>query len=352
MLSYARLRRSLNNNFIFHKELKAVIIRRHGGPEVLSYEEIPDPVPQKGHVLVKVNYCAVNHLDIWVRNGISGKTVQFPHILGCDVSGTLVDGFGGFKKGDKVIVYPAIDSNVSRVSFGIIGGFGKYKGGYAEIIQVPKKNIIKKPDWFSDQEAASINVSYLTAWNMLEKSRCKKDDIALVWGANSGVGSAAILLAKAKGLKIITIVSDKNKAMFAKKLGADFVIDRSIKDVTSEVLKFTNQVGVDAVIDHVGAKTWPVSLEVLKVKGRMIACGTTTGGEAIVNIRSFYSKEAQIIGAYLGSKSQLVALHKFMKLKKIKPIIDSIFDLKDAKLAHQKMEKSNQFGKMLLQISN
>ncbi|MDE1876614.1 MAG: zinc-binding dehydrogenase [Thaumarchaeota archaeon] len=332
--------------------MKAVIIRKHGGPEVLSYEETPDPVPQKGHVLVKVNYCAVNHLDIWVRNGISGKTVQFPHILGCDVSGTLIDRFGGFKKGDKVIIYPAIDSNVSRVSFGIIGGFGKYKGGYAEIIQVPKKNIIKKPDWFSDQEAASINVSYLTAWNMLEKSRCKKDDIVLVWGANSGVGSAAILLAKAKGLKIITIASDKNKAMFAKKLGADFVIDRNIKDVTSEVLKFTNQVGVDAVIDHVGAKTWPVSLEVLKVKGRMVACGTTTGGEAIVNIRSLYSKEAQIIGVYLGSKSQLVALHKFMKLKKIRPVIDSVFDLKDVKKAHQRMEESNQFGKMLLQISN
>ncbi|MGI0007431.1 MAG: zinc-binding dehydrogenase [Nitrosotalea sp.] len=332
--------------------MKSVIIRKHGGPEVLSYEEIPDPVPQKGHVLVKVNYCAVNHLDIWVRNGIPGKTVSFPHILGCDISGTLIEKFGGFKKDDKVIVYPAVDSNVARVSFGIIGGFGKYNGGYAEIIQVPKKNIIKKPDWFSDQEAASINVSYLTAWNMLEKSRCKKDDIILIWGANSGVGSAAILLAKAKGLKVITITSDKNKAVFAKKLGADHIIDRNAKDVTSEVLKITEQVGVDVVIDHVGAKTWPISLEVLKIKGTMVACGTTTGGEATVNIRSFYSKEAQIIGTYLGSRSQLVALHKFMKLKKIKPAIDSIFDLRDAKLAHQKMEKSNQSGKILLQVSN
>jgi NADPH:quinone reductase-like Zn-dependent oxidoreductase len=346
------LRRSLNNNFIFHKELKAVIIRKHGGPEVLSYEEIPDLVPQKGHALVRVNYCAVNHLDIWVRNGISGKTVSFPHILGCDVSGTLVDGFGSFKKGENVVIYPAIDSNVSRVSFGIIGGFGIYKGGYAEFIQVPKKNIIKKPDWLSDQEAASINVSYLTAWNMLEKSRCKKNDTILIWGANSVVGSAAILLAKAKGLRVITIASGKNKVAFAKKLGADHIIDRNAKDVTSEVLRFTDQAGVDAVIDHVGAKTWPTSLEVLTVKGRMVACGTTTGGEALVNIRSFYSKEAQIIGSYLGSKSQLVALHKFMKLKKIRPVIDSIFDLKDVKLAHQKMEKSNQSGKILLRISN
>ncbi|MGB9125665.1 MAG: zinc-binding dehydrogenase [Nitrosotalea sp.] len=331
--------------------MNAIIIRKHGGPEVLLYEKVPDPVPEKGDVLVKVNYCAVNHLDIWVRNGIAGKQIAFPHILGCDISGTLLEGFADFKKNEKIIVYPAFDSNVPRVSFGIIGGFGKYKGGYAELISVPKKNIIKKPDWLSDQEAAAINVSYLTAWNMLEKSRCKKGDTVLIWGANSGVGSAAILLAKAKGFRIITVASNKNKIKSVKKLGVDFVIDRNTQDVTFEVLKITNQVGVDAVIDHVGTKTWPVSLEVLKIKGRMIACGTTTGGEAIVNIRAFYSKEAQIIGAYLGSKSQLVSLHKFMKLKKIKPVIDDIFDLKDAKAAHQKMEKSNQFGKILLKIS-
>lgn len=332
--------------------MKAIIIDRHGGPEVLSYEQIPDPIPEKGDVLVKVNYCAVNHLDIWVRNGIAGKRVSFPHVLGCDISGTLLEGFSGFKKGDKVIVYPAFDGKIPRVSFGIIGGFGKYRGGYAELIAVPKKNIIKKPIWLSDKEAAAINVSYLTAWNMLEKSRCKKGDIILIWGANSGVGSAAILLAKAKELKIITIASDKHKVRFAKKLGADFVIDRSTQNVTSEVLKITNQVGVDAVIDHVGAKTWPVSLEVLKVKGKMIACGTTTGGEATVDIRAFYSKEAQIIGAYLGSKSQLVSLHKFMKLKNIKPAIDRTYKLEDARLAHQEMEKSNQFGKILLQVSS
>ncbi|VVC05520.1 NAD-dependent alcohol dehydrogenase [uncultured archaeon] len=332
--------------------MKAVIIKKHGGPDVLSYEQDPDPVSQKEHVLVKVNYCAVNHLDIWVRNGMPGKSVVFPHILGCDICGTVLEGFGGFKKGEKVVMYPVVDSGIPRVSFGIIGGFGKYRGGYAEIISVPKKNIIKKPRWFSDKEAAAINISYLTAWNMLEKSRCKKGDTVLIWGANSGIGSAAILLAKAKGLKIITVTSNNNKTTLAKKLGADFVIDRSTKDVTSEVLRLTNQVGVDAVIDHVGAKSWPVSLEVLKVKGRMVSCGTTTGDEALVNIRLFYSKEAQIIGAYLGSKSQLVSLHKFMKLKKIRPVIDSVFDLKDVKDAHQKMEQSNQFGKILLQISS
>lgn len=332
--------------------MKAVIIRKHGGPDVLSYEEISDPQCNKGHVLVKVNRCAVNHLDIWVRNGISGKAISFPHILGCDICGTLLEEFQNFKKDEKVIVYPAIASSLPRVSFSIIGGFGKYQGGYAEVIMVPKKNIIKKPTWLSDDEAASINVSYLTSWNMLEKSKCKKGDTILIWGSNSGVGSAAILLAKAKGLKVITVASDKNKVNFAKKLGADFVIDRSICDVSVEVLRYTKEYGVDAVIDHVGNKTWPTSLQVLKVKGKMITCGTTSGGEGMVNIRDFYSKEAQIIGAYLGSKFQLVSLHKFMKSERIRPVIDTVFELKDANLAHQRMEQSSQFGKIILRVSS
>ena len=332
--------------------MKAAVIWKHGGPEVLSYEEIKSPTLEKDHAIVKVSYCAINHLDIWVRNGLPGKSVSFPHILGCDVCGTLVNGFGNFKKGDKVVVYPAVESGVPRVSYSIVGGFSKYQGGYAELIQVPKRNIVKKPNWLTDSEASSLNVSYLTAWNMLERSGCKKGDSILIWGANSGVGSAAILLAKAKGLKTITIASDKMKIDFAKKLGANFVINRTDSDVALSVLKHTDNLGVDAVIDHVGSKTWPVSIEVLKVGGRMIACGTTTGGEASVNIRTFYSKEAQIIGAYLGSKSQLVALHKFMKLKKIKPIIDSIFDLKDVALAHKKMEQSTQLGKIVLKVTS
>ncbi|MGI0046423.1 MAG: zinc-binding dehydrogenase [Nitrosotalea sp.] len=332
--------------------MKAIVIRKHGGPDVLSYEEIDNPQPAKGHAIVRVDYCAVNHLDIWVRDGLPGRHVSFPHVLGCDISGTLVEGFGRFKKGDKVIVYPAIQSGIPRVSFSIIGGFGKYHGGYAELVRVPKKNIIKKPDGFSGVEACALNVSYLTAWNMLKRSRCKKGDTVLIWGANSGVGSAAILLAKAMGLRIITVVSSQNKADLARKLGAQFVIDRNRSDVIVETLKHTNDQGVDAVIDHVGAKTWPISIEVLKIGGKMITCGTTTGGEANVNIRILYSKEASIIGAYLGTKSQLIALHKFMKSKKIRPIIDSVFELKDAQLAHQKMEDSSQFGKIVLKVSS
>jgi len=330
--------------------LKAVVIRKHGGPDVLSYEDVKNPTPKKDHVVLKVDYCAINHLDIWVRNGLPRKKVSFPHILGCDICGTLVDDSGSFKKNEKVVVYPAVESGVPRVSYSIIGAFGKYQGGYAEFVQVPQENIIRKPPWLTDEEACVLNISYLTAWNMLERSDCKKNDTMLIWGANSGVGSAAILLAKAKGIQVITVASDIKKINQAKKLGADNIIDRSKSDISSEVLKYTKNEGVDAVIDHVGAKTWPISLNVLKIGGKMLACGTTTGSEATINIREFYSKEAHIIGAYLGTKSQLVSLHKFMKLKRIKPLIDSTYKLKDARQAHEKMEQSNQFGKIILKI--
>jgi len=330
--------------------LKAVVIRKHGGPDVLSYEEIARPRPKSGHAIIKVSCCAVNHLDIWVRKGLIGRKVLFPHVLGCDVCGSLMEGFGNFKKGEKVVVYPAIKSDIPRVSYTIIGGFGKYHGGYAEFIQVPQTNIVRKPAWLSDAEACALNVSYLTAWNMLERSNCKKGDTILIWGSNSGVGSAAILLAKAKGIKVITVASNANKVRRAKRLGANLVIDRSKLDVIAQVLKYTKNRGVDTVIDHVGAKTWSVSIEALKVGGIMLACGTTSGSEATINIRAFYSKEARVIGAYLGTKSQLVSLHKFMKSRKIKPVIDKVFDLKDAVLAHKKIESSNQFGKIILKI--
>ena len=316
----------------------------------MSYDEVPDPRPSKGHVIVRVTHCAVNHLDIWVRKGIAGKHVSFPHVLGCDISGTLEEGFGRFRKGEKVVVYPAVQSETPRVSFSIIGGFGRYQGGYAEMVRVPKENIIRQPSWLSDEEACALNVSYLTAWNMLEKSGCKRESTILIWGANSGVGSAAILLARAMGLRIITVASSKHGASTAKKLGAGHVIDRTRSDILSETLRYTKEEGVDAVIDHVGAKTWPTSLEVLRVGGRMIACGTTTGGEGVVNIRPFYSKEATIHGAYLGSRSQLLSLHRFMKSGGIRPVIDRIFDLKDAKEAHKRMESGAQFGKIILRV--
>ncbi len=299
-------------------------------------------------VIVKVRYCAINHLDILVRNGSTVRKIQFPHILGCDVCGTLEEGFGNFKIGDKVVIYPVINDGSSNL-INIIGGFSAYNGGYAEFIRVPKQCIVKKPHYFSDKEACSLNISYLTAWNILESLDCKTGKCIFVWGAGSGIGSAIILLAKARGINVITVTSNDEKMKLSKKIGADVIINRNKKNILKSVTKYYSG-GVDYVVDHVGAKTWPISIKLLKVGGKMATCGITTGCQTRINILDIYNKQLTIFGIYAGSKSQLMKLHSFMKNNKIKPVIDSTFSLENAVFAHKRMTSNNHFGKIILEI--
>ena len=339
--------------------MKAVAINEHGGIDKLIYQDIEDPRPLKDEVLVKVKACGVNHIDIWVRQGLAGKALQFPHILGCDIVGEVASKNKNFRIGSRVMVYPGLScgkcsyckarkENLCR-EFSIIGGFSDVQGGYAEYVKVPLRNIVSIPTWFSFEEAACLSVSYLTSWNMLKSTNVSKGMTLLVYGAGSGVGSAAIQLARAKGAKVITTVGDERKVTLAKKLGANHVINRMTHDIVLEVMTLTSD-GVDAVIDHVGASTWMTSLKSLKVGGRMAVCGATTGETANVEIRTVYNKQASIIGAYLGTKAELVEMMKFMQAKKIRPIIDSKFRLSEAAKAHERMEKSEHFGKIVLQI--
>jgi len=339
--------------------VKAVVINEHGGIDKLIYQDIEDPRPLKDEVLVKVKACGVNHIDIWVRQGLAGKALQFPHILGCDIVGEVASKNKNFRIGSRVMVYPGLScgkcsyckarkENLCR-EFSIIGGFSDVQGGYAEYVKVPLRNIVSIPTWFSFEEAACLSVSYLTSWNMLKSTNVSKGMTLLVYGAGSGVGSAAIQLARAKGAKVITTVGDERKVTLAKKLGANHVINRMTHDIVLEVMTLTSD-GVDAVIDHVGASTWMTSLKSLKVGGRMAVCGATTGETANVEIRTVYNKQASIIGAYLGTKAELVEMMKFMQAKKIRPIIDSKFRLSEAAKAHERMEKSEHFGKIVLQI--
>ncbi|MGH9934353.1 MAG: zinc-binding dehydrogenase, partial [Nitrososphaerales archaeon] len=169
------------------------------------------------------------------------------------------------------------------------------------------------------------------------------------YGAGSGVGSATIQLAKAKGAKVITTVGDESKIALAKKLGASHVINRTKQDIVAEVMTITGT-GVDAVIDHVGASTWMTSLKCLKLGGKMAVCGATSGEVANIEIRTVYNKQASIIGAYLGTKKELVEMMRFMQTKKIRPVIDSKIDLRKAAYAHERMEKNEHFGKIVLTI--
>ncbi len=330
--------------------MRAVIIKKHGDSKVLSYTNIKKPKNMSDHVIIKVRYCALNHLDLRVRNGLCLQKIKFPHILGSDICGNLENDIEGFSLGDEVVVYPVINDVNSINRLNMISGCSDYNGGYAEFVRVPKQCIVKKPQWLSTIESCALNVSYLTVWNILQTLDCKVGDEVFVWGGNSGIGTASILLAKSKGCNVTTTVSEDNKIELMKKIGANVVINRKKNNVLKLIRKNTSK-GVDHVIDHVGTKTWPTSINMLKVGGKMATCGVTTGNHTKVNISDIYNKRINIFGIYMGYKSQLVELHKFMKLKKITPIIDSIINLQDARLAHRKLESGQHFGKIILKAN-
>lgn len=334
--------------------MKAVPFYEHGPASVLQYRDFSDPVPAKGQVVIDVEYCGVNHLDIWTRTNVAGKKIRLPHICGCDIVGTVRKSAAGFEKGERVMVYPGascgrcVRCRAGRENlcsqFAIIGGMSDYDGGYAEQAAVPARNVIpiKKLD---SKIAATLAVSYLTAWNMLAANGAKKGKSLLVYGATSGVGMATIQLARALGASVIATAAGPQKAAFGKKLGASHVIDRNEHDIADEVAKLG---GVDIVIDHVGAATWQTSIAALRPGGRMAVCGMTSGNDATVPVRTFYSKQVTMTGALLGTRAQLLEVIKFVQAKKIKPMIDSVFQLKDAPEAHERMEKGLHAGKILL----
>jgi NADPH:quinone reductase-like Zn-dependent oxidoreductase len=342
--------------------MKAVPFFEHGSADVLQYNEaFPDPVAGKSEVVIDIEYCGLNHLDIWTRQGTTtpGKKIRLPHICGCDIVGTA-------SNGQRVMVYPGVScgkcqycrkgrgrTNRSRENlcsrFAIIGGLSDYNGGYAERVAVPKKNVIRLPRGLKSEVAATLAVSYLTAWNMLQTNAVSKGKTILVYGASSGLGMATIQLAKALGASVITTVSSNSKHDLAKKLGADHVIDRTRQDIADEIKKII-PAGVDIVIDHVGAATWPVSIAVLRQGGRMAACGMTSGNEGTVPIRAFYTKQIVMIGYLMGTMAQLKELINFVMRKKIQPVIDSVFPLQDAKDAQERTEAGLHAGKILLKL--
>jgi len=341
--------------------MKAVPIYKHGPVEVLKYEkDFPKPVPNSSESLIKIKYCGLNHLDIWTRTGIAGKPISFPHICGSDIVGSLESEVNKHSKGTRVLVYPGISCNHCNYcrtgneticrDFSIIGGLSNYNGGYAEYVVVPKTNIVPIPNEISDEHAATLSISYLTAWNIFKKLQLKKHDTLLVYGATGGLGMAVIQIAKALGIKIITSVSDDSKLNFARSLGSDNVINRKKKEVEVEVEKITGGVGVDAVVDNAGQKTFTTSINCVRKGGKIALCGTTSGNTANFQIRTFYSKQIQLLGILIGSKLELLELMKFVSKKNILPKVDSIYTLAEIHKAHTLLERGQQLGKILIKI--
>jgi NADPH:quinone reductase-like Zn-dependent oxidoreductase len=345
--------------------MKAVRIHQFGGPEVLTYENVPDPRPRKDEVLVRVRACALNHLDVWVRKGLPG--VKLPHILGSDIAGEIVElgeyvsefRDGGFKTGQRVLLAPmhfcgrcpkclAGLQNQCR-EFTVLGN--AVDGGNCELIAVPAASVIPIPDTLDFNQAASVPLVFVTAWHMLvTRAGVRPGQTVLVLGASSGVGIAAIQIAKLFHCRVITTAGDEDKLEKARALGADFGINHYQQKISEEVRKITSKAGVDIVVEHVGAATWDESVKSLKSSGTLVTCGATTGPEVKIDLRHLFARQLTLLGSYMGTMADLHEVLGHVFAGRLKPVVDRVFPLKDLRAAHEYLEKSQMFGKIVVNL--
>jgi NADPH:quinone reductase-like Zn-dependent oxidoreductase len=340
--------------------MKAVRFHRFGGPEVLAYEEAPKPVAGPGEVVVEVNACALNHLDLWIREGIPAYQVQLPHISGSDVAGVVNEiggGVTGIRPGDRVMIAPGLScfqcpyclsGHDNLCDTYRIFGAG-IDGGYAEFTKAPASNILPIPEGISFEEAAAFPLTFLTAWHMLiTQSALRPGQDLLVLAGGSGVGSAAIQIGKLMGARVIATAGTPKKLDQARQVGADFVIDYTNEDFSKEVAKITRRRGVDVVFEHVGPATFSKSILSLAKNGTLVTCGATTGPKTELDLRYLFSKELTIVGAKIGTRAELLEITRLLGEKKLRPIIDSVHPLEKAKALQEKMRTRELFGKLIL----
>ena len=340
--------------------MKAVRIHEHGGPEVLRYEDAPDPVAGAGEVLVRVRACALNRLDLTVRRGIPGQTIPMPHILGSDVSGEIA-GLGPrttrLKVGDRVLLAPGQSCRQCREcvsgrdnfcrKFGLLGYF--IDGGDAEYIAVPEVYAIPIPGDLSFEEAAAVPLVFLTAWHMLmSRARVERGEDVLVIAASSGVGSAAVQIARLQGCRVIATAGGTEKLARARELGAHETIDHYAQNITDEVKRITGRRGVDVVFEHVGEATWKQSVASLAPHGRLITCGATTGGNGPVDIRHLFWKQLSLLGSFMGTLGELHEVLAIIGRRELHAVIDKVFPLAEIRAAHERLENKEQFGKIVV----
>jgi NADPH:quinone reductase-like Zn-dependent oxidoreductase len=338
--------------------MHAVRIHEFGGPEVLKYEDIPDPVLRKDQVLVRVRACALNHLDLWVRKGLPG--VRLPHILGSDIAGEVVECgeyITDLNEGTRVLLAPMVFCNHCEQcnngrqnfcpQFNVLGN--GVDGGNCELIAVPRVNVIPIPDTLDFLQAASVPLVFLTAWHMLVGcAHLRAGQTVLVLGAGSGVGSAAIQICKMLSAYVITTAGDDRKLEKARELGADHVINHYQQKIGGEVRRITDKRGVDIVFEHVGQATWKESLKSLRPGGTLVTCGATTGYQTDLDLRFLFSRQLSLLGSYMGAMGELHEVLKHVFAGKLKPVVDRAFPLSETRAAHEYLAGSEQFGKVVV----
>ena len=324
--------------------MKAVRIHEDGGPEVLRLDEVEDPVPGPGEVLIRLKAASLNHLDIWLRQGL--PSVPKPRILGADGAGVveaLGEGVDGFEVGQRVVLNPGLRNGAEIV--------GEHRDGtHAELIAIPRENVHPIPEELSFEEAAAFPLVYETAYRMLvTRAGLREGEWVLVWGIGSGVGSAAFLIAKALGARVVVTSSDDGKLERASELGADETVNHESGDVVS-VVKEATEGGVHVVVEHVGEATWKTSLQVARTGGRIVVCGATSGPNPPANLHRIFWKQLSILGSTMGTAEDFAGVYELVASGRVKPLVDRVFPLEEAAEAHRHLESGKQFGKVVLTV--
>jgi NADPH:quinone reductase-like Zn-dependent oxidoreductase len=318
--------------------VKAIRIHEDGGPEVLRYEDAPEPEPKPGEVVVSLRAASLNHLDIWVRRGL--PSVPKPRILGADGAGIRED------TGEAVVINPGLEHGERILVIG-----EHMDGTHCELVAVPETNVYPLPEGISFEEAAAFPLVFETAYRMLvTKAGLKEGEWVLLWGIGSGVATAGLAIAKALGAKALVTSSSEEKLERARGLGADAAVNHGEGDVIEAIKEATGGAGVDVVLEHVGEATWQRSLQAVRAAGRIAVCGATTGPNPPAALHRIWWKQLTIYGSTMGTKEDFEGAYELVKSGRARPVVDTVLPLAEARAAHERMEAGEQFGKIVLSI--
>ncbi len=332
--------------------MKAIRLHQPGGPEQLRFEEVTTPAPGPGEVLVQLKAAALNHRDVWIRTGMQMAN-HLPLIPGSDGVGLVAEtgpGAGHLKVGDAVVINPSLNwgdrEDRSSPNFKILGG--PDPGTYAEFVVVPAENVFPKPSPLSMEESGAMPLASLTAWRaVITRGQVRPGERVVVLGIGGGVATFALQIALAAGAMVIATSSSQAKLERARELGADLAINYTSEDWEKIILERTGG-GADVIIDSVGKETWGKALRALRPGGRLVTFGATTGRAAEVDIRQVFWNQISILGTTMGSPREFAAMLKLYEAGRLRPVVDSVFPLREAPAAHRRMDEGQQFGKIVL----
>lgn len=342
-----------------NSSMGAIVLRRHGGPEVLEWAEIPRPEPSRDEVLVKVEACGVNHLDLWTRRGIPGRAIEFPHVLGNEPVGTIAalgPDARGLELGRRVVVAPGFLDRFHADRSGWDARYPDYRvvghqtaGGYGEFVKARAENVIPVSDRWSAEEWAATPLVFLTAWHMLVgRARLKPGERVLVIAAGSGVGTAAMQVARHFGCRVLATAGSDAKRARAIELGASDAFDHGDPEWPRQAREATEGRGVDVVVEHVGEAVFSKAVTALAYGGRLVTCGATTGPRGEVNLTHLFAKQLSILGCYMGNFAELKEVLALLEAGHLRPVVDRVLPIRDAAAAHRRLESRESFGKIVL----